>query len=150
MDKTLLGKHAANKWSKDLACEMLDLVTNHENGVSIDVQSAAAKIRRIVAIKSDERIEAMASFPTDDVLGVDKRSTEPMSALVDDMRIYLNRCIEEEKKNAENGIESAERAATALRFARRFMMERYERRLQGNGRVGLDEDVERHVRRTIY
>lgn len=62
MAKTLLEKHAENKWSEDLACEMLFFVTNHENGVSIDVQSAAAKIRRIVAIKSDEQIEMIDGF----------------------------------------------------------------------------------------
>ena len=72
--------------------------------------------------------------------------TNPMSALVDDMRIYFNRYIDEELKNASEGIEDAERAATALRFARRFMMQRYENRLQGKGRLSLDEDLDRYVR----
>lgn len=76
----------------------------------------------------------------------DPTDTSPMSALVDDMRIYFNRCIDEELKNASEGIEDAERAATALRFARRFMMQRYENRLQGKGRLSLESDVARHVR----
>jgi len=96
---------------------------------------------------NNERDIAMNTQPDAEDLGVELEvDTNPMSALVDDMRIYFNRCIDEELKNASEGIEDAERAATALRFARRFMMQRYEQRLQCKGRLTLDEDVERHVR----
>lgn len=64
---------------------------------------------------------------------MEEDTDDQMRALVGDLREYLTRSIKEEAKNAENGIESANRVVEALQFTRKFLMERYEERSRRTG-----------------